>query len=192
MAVRKERWARRLAWTAVLLLAVPVLSWATSMLPQDLGKMASASTHILRGKVASIESRWNDDKTLIVTDIRIEVTETFKGQSSPQATLEMIGGRVEDTVLDVVGSPSFTIGEDVVVFATAGRDGLLRLPSLAQEKFTVERGSDGREWIRNDAQTFGRLLSGAKLSSLDAQGRLGWNEFRALLVGKLGHEGGAK
>lgn len=191
MVVRKGRWARRLAWMAVLL-AVPVLSWATSMLPQDLGKMASASTHILRGKVASIESRWNDDRTLIVTDIRIEVTETFKGKSSPQATLEMIGGRVEDTVLDVVGSPSFTIGEDVVVFATAGKDGRLRLPSLAQEKFTVERGSDGREWIRNDEQTFGRLLPGAKLSSLDAQGRLGWNEFRALLVGKLGREGGAK
>jgi hypothetical protein len=190
MAVRKERWARRLAWLAVLLLAVPVPSWATSMLPQDLGKMASASTHILRGKVVSIESGWNVDKTLIVTDVLIEVTETFKGKSSPQATLELIGGRVEDTVLDVVGSPSFTIGEDVVVFATVGKDGRLRLPSLAQDKFTVERGSDGKEWIRNDEQTFGSLLPGAKLSSLDARGRLGLDEFRSLLVGKLRRQGG--
>lgn len=190
MAVRNEWRLRRLGAVAVLLLAVPALSWATLILPRDLDTMVRSSTDIFRGKVASIESRWNDDKTLIVTDVRIDVTESFKGKSAPQASLELLGGRVEDIALDVVGSPSFAVGEEVLVFATAGKDGRLRLPALAQDKLTVEPGSGGKEWIRSDQQPFEKLLPGASLS-LDAQGRLDWEDFRARLVSTIARQGGA-
>jgi hypothetical protein len=183
-------WRRPLR-AAVLLLFTPALLVATIILPRDLGAMASASTDIIRGKVVSMESRWNDDKTLIVTDVQLQVTEVFKGKAAPQATLELLGGRVEEIALDVVGSPSFALGEDVVVFATAGKDGRLRLPSLAQEKFTVEESAGGKAWVRNDQQAFGSLLPGETLA-LDADGRLAWEEFRARLVKALEREGGAQ
>jgi hypothetical protein len=119
------------------------------------------------------------------------VTETFKGKPAPEVELELIGGQVEDVALDVVGSPRFVLGEDVVVFATAGKDGRLRLPSLAQEKFTVEQSADGKDWVRNDQQSFGALLKSDALA-LDANGRLGWAEFRAGLAKALQGQGGVK
>lgn len=181
----------RLGALALLLLFLPALAWATLILPQDLGTMVKASTHVFRGKVVSIESRWNGDKTLILTDVGIQVTEAFKGKRAPVVSLELIGGRVEDVVLDVVDSPSFAIGEDVVVFATVGKDGRLRLPALAQDKFTIEQSADGKAWVRNDQQSFGALLPGKSLS-LDVNGRLGWAEFRSRLVGALKGAGGAR
>lgn len=191
MAVFRERFRRRALIAAALLLSTPVLVSATLILARDLGAMTKASTDIVRGKVVSIESRWNGDRTLILTDVEIAVTETFKGKPSSQVELELIGGQVEDVALDVVGSPRFTLGEDVVVFATAGKDGRLRLPSLSQEKFRVEQSPDGKTWVSNDQQSFGALLPGEKLT-LDTSGRLGWDEFRSGLLKARESEGGER
>lgn len=191
MSTRFGSSRRLIVVAAFLFLSGPSLATATMILPRDLGTMTKASTDIVRGRVVAIESRWNDDRTLIVTDVRLAVTETFKGKAATEVTLELLGGRVEDLALDVVGSPSFALGEDVVVFATAGKGGRLRLPSLAQDKLTVEQGSDGKEWVRSDQQSFGSLLPGKSLA-LDAGGRLGWDQFRSRLVSAAGGAGGAR
>lgn len=191
MAVFRERFRKRMLTAVALLLSTPALLSATIILPRDLSAMTKASTDIVRGRVVSIESRWNGDRTLILTDVRIAVTETFKGKPAPEVELELIGGQVEDVALDVVGSPRFALGEDVVVFATAGKDGRLRLPSLTQEKFRVEQSPDGKTWVSNDQQSFGALLPGKTLT-LDASGRLGWSEFRAGLLKARKAEGGER
>jgi len=161
------------------LLALPALALATSGSQPTLGAMAKLSTDVVRGTVVARESRWNDDKTLIVTDVLLQVTEELKGAPASQVTLEVVGGRIGDLVLDVVGGPSFTIGEDVLVFAARGPHGRLRLPGLAQAKFTVEADADGTVWIRNQT-SIDRFLPGETLA-VDAAGRLGWNEFRGRL-----------
>src|SRR5262245_36638444 len=151
MSTLSAAWRRRAVPAVVALLALPAPALATSGSPQTLGALTKASTEIVRGTVVARESRWNDDKTLIVTDVVLETTENFKGEAASRFTLEVVGGRVGDLVLDVVGGPSFTIGEDVVVFAARGANGRLRLPGLAQAKFTIETDADGKVWIRNQA-----------------------------------------
>jgi hypothetical protein len=164
-----------------LLLVLPAAALATSSRQQTLGTMTKLSSDIVRGKVVAKESRWNDDKSLIVTDVMIQVIEAFKGAAAPEVTLEVIGGRVEDLVLDVVGGPSFAIGEEVLVFATRGPGGRLRLPGLAQAKFTVETDAAGKVWIRNQV-SLERFLPGEE-PTVDAAGRMEWSAFRGRLTG---------
>src|SRR5262245_38390491 len=111
MAVFRESFWRRTLTAAVLFLSIPTLLSATLILSRDLDAIAKGSTGIVRGRVVSIESRWNGDRTLILTDVSIAVTETFKGKPSREMALERIGGQVEGVALDVGGSPRVTLGE---------------------------------------------------------------------------------
>lgn len=174
---------RRLALAFVLALAVPALAMATSGSQQTLGGLTKVSSEVVRGRVVSKESRWNDNRTLIVTDVVLQVTETFKGEAGSQVTLEVLGGQVDDLVLDVVGGASFKLGEEVLVFAQRGPDQRLRIPGLAQAKFTVETDADGKVWIRNQV-SIERFLPG-ETKAVDAAGRLEWGEFRGRLTGAI-------
>jgi hypothetical protein len=180
LSVRRRR---RLAIAVAALLAVPALALATIGSQPTLGGLTKASSDVIRGKVVARQSRWNDSKTLIVTDVVLQVSEAFKGATAGQVTLEVVGGRVDDLVLDVVGGPSFAVGEDVLVFASRGPGGRLRLPGLAQAKFTLETAADGKVWIRNPV-SLDRFLPG-EAQTLDARGRLEWSEFRGRLAGIL-------
>jgi len=181
---------RRLALVLVLVLAVPALAAATSGRQQTLDGLTKASTDVVRGKVVSMQSRWNEDRTLIVTDVELQVTEALKGRAAPQVTLEVLGGRVDDLVLEIVGGPSFAPGEEVLVFATAGKDGRLRLPGLAQAKVTVEPDAGGKLWIRNPV-SLDQFLPGETVT-VDAAGRLAWSELRGRLTGILRRQGGVQ
>jgi hypothetical protein len=174
---------RRLALAFILALAVPALAMATSGSQQTLAGLTKVSSEVVRGRVVSKESRWNEDRTLIVTDVVLQVTETFKGQAGSEVTLEVLGGQVEDLALDIVGGASFKLGEEVLVFAARGPDQRLRIPGLAQAKFTVETDADGKVWIHNPI-SIERFLSG-EAKAVDAAGRLEWGEFRGRLTGTI-------
>lgn len=173
-----REWRRRaLALLAAAAVAVPL--GATLILPQDILQVTAASSDVVRGRVASLASRWDYDRTLIVTDVVIEVEETFKGEAKGDVVLTLFGGRVDDLVLDVEGSPSFAVGEDVVVFARRERDGSLSVPNLYQGKYRVETDG-GALWISNERYSLAELVP-AKAAALDAAGRMAWGQFRAEL-----------
>jgi len=163
------------AVTGLLLLLVAVPTSATLVLPQNLDAVAGRSTQIVQGTVVSLESHWNDDHTLIVTDVAIQVTETFKGARSRSITLEVVGGQVEALALDVVDSPRFAVNEEVVVFAPAA-GGKLRLAGLSQDKYRVERDADGSRWVSNLQYPLAQLVPGLA-RALDAAGRLPYPAF---------------
>lgn len=171
-------------------LAAPPVS-ATLILPQSLDTLTRTSSHVLHGKVLSMESRWNDEGTLIVTDVYLDVAEAFKGRIGGPVVLTLHGGRVDDLVLDVVGSPTFQVGEEVLIFARRQPDGSFNIPDLYQGKYRVEREADGA-WIANEQYSLDQLLPD-KATVLDARGRLSWDTFRQQLVSAVERaRGGAR
>lgn len=149
---------RRVSVIAWVLLGLAQNASATSMLSSDLPTLSQSSDEVLRGKVRRVESRWNGDHTRIMTDVEIEVLESFKGAQTQTVLVTQPGGSVNGFSQMVSGLAEFEPGEEVVVFLRRyGRKGF-HVSGLAQGKFTVERSADGKEVMAVPASTGEALL----------------------------------
>jgi hypothetical protein len=130
-----------LALTAFIfsaLLCIGNQSFAT-MITQSLDELTVNSSHIVRGQVLAVESKWNESETSIYTQVTIQVAEVYKssGDAPTTATVIFPGGTVDDTRLWVEHTPTFTVGQDVVTFLI-DHGGFFDVTSWVQGKYTVE------------------------------------------------------
>lgn len=131
-------------FTALCLLAC--LESSAAVVELDLEKLALRSSHIFRGEVVSIKSHWRDFLGLgkaMITDVRIRVAETWKDSPGDrqeiirdsratsktpgritEITIQYLGGRIGERWQKCAESPSFSLGEEVLVFARELNGGL--------------------------------------------------------------------
>ena len=128
-----------------------VLLWcctthATVMKALSMTKLVEKSSLIVEGQVSDIRTTWNENQTMIVTEIDITLAPenaVLKGkQGNNTVTLKLWGGTVSDQTTIVLGNPSFSMDENVLLFLRPGRrgefNGFLRLVGMAQGKYRVE------------------------------------------------------
>lgn len=153
-----------LLFFAILAAAIPPQTVrATIMQYLEIEDLTRFSTDVFHGKVIGVEAHWSEGRTSIVTAVRVQVLESFKGPARRLAvvTIEQPGGEKDGIRMDYDGRPVFRPGEMVVVFASRVRSGALTVTGLKQGKLTVE-GSEAR-----------RDFSGVTLLGRDARdGRL--------------------
>ena len=109
-------------------------------------KLVEKSSLIVEGQVSDIRTTWNENQTMIVTEIDITLAPenaVLKGkQGNNTVTLKLWGGTVSDQTTIVLGNPSFSMDENVLLFLRPGRrgefNGFLRLVGMAQGKYRVE------------------------------------------------------
>lgn len=148
--------ALRALLSFVLLLCPPAS--ATTMLRVDLPELIQSAEVIIHGTVRRMESRWSGDGRKIVTDVEIEVAETLKGQAGGTVLVTQPGGRVGDIGQKVGGQPSFTPGEEVVLFLERRRPQAFRVVGMAQGKYQVRRSEDGTRTLAVPEPTGDSLL----------------------------------
>ncbi len=118
---------------------------------KDVEQLTQESDLIVMGEVRNMESRWNDDRTLIYTYVTVFVSEYIKDdlalkQSNKNGDQEIVvrisGGKVGDISLIVSDTPEFKEGEEVFLFLRKGNDlkASLNVAGLFQGKYTVEDG----------------------------------------------------
>jgi hypothetical protein len=129
---------------------------ATSMIRLGLSDMAAASSSIVHGTVVSAESRWNAERTMIVTDVRVRVAETLKGAPAAEIVLVQPGGQVGNLRTEVAGASAFLPGEETILFLAPSSAGL-QVAGLAQGRFTVVA----------DPRTGRKTVRGMSLAGLD-------------------------
>lgn len=130
------------ALVAALLVLSPA-AWATTVLRADVPALTRRADSVVRGKVLSLASHWTGDHLRIVTDVRLQVLETLKGEEAQTVTIRQPGGIVGDVGQKVSGLAAFKPGEEVVVFLE--RRGPVRIVAgLAQGKFHLDRLKDGQ------------------------------------------------
>jgi hypothetical protein len=106
---------RTLMTAAVLLvLALPVR--ATVIVPADLGELSRDARAIVRGRVASVDAQWTEDRGTIETIVTLEVESYLKGALGPALRFRVPGGDLGRFRSIVVGAPEFVVDERVVVF----------------------------------------------------------------------------
>ena len=69
--------------------------------------LVAASDTVVRGRVVSVESFWNDPHTLIVTEAVFEVETPLVGTAPRYVTLRTAGGTVDGFTVEASGFPRF-------------------------------------------------------------------------------------
>jgi hypothetical protein len=116
---------------------------ASTLLPLKLDDLASRAESIVVGTVADVTPRFNDARTLILSDVTVAVDETLAGAPVPYLTVTEYGGRVGDLELVVPGLPRFERGDRVVVFVCRDALGLPRTCGASQGRLRVVEGAGG-------------------------------------------------
>jgi hypothetical protein len=126
-----------LAALLALLAAAPAR--ATTFVATSVEEIARGADAVVRGKVVSASSRWEGKR--IVTDVAIAVSEAWKGAPGRRVVLTVRGGTVGRIAQRVDAAAAFTVGEEVVVFASRARGGAgWRVGHAALGKYRVEDG----------------------------------------------------
>jgi hypothetical protein len=71
---------------------------------------------IVIGRVVGSHTFRSPDQKLILTRHTLEIQQSLKGNPSPTMEVTTIGGQIGDTILQVAGMPSLTVGESMVLF----------------------------------------------------------------------------
>jgi len=98
--------------------------------------------------VAAVRVAWDAEHENIWTHYQIVLDEVLKG--SPGRTLEIQepGGELDGIRMEIIGTPRYELGEEVVVFAASTPAGL-RTCGWGPGRFVVA-GGPGQRRVRND------------------------------------------
>jgi len=137
-------------WVSVLaLLVLTVASQATKIIYQTPKELARESSQIVRGKVASVQSFWNESKSKIFTEVLISVDETYKGAAVREARVLQLGGIVDHVNMHVEGALSWKANEEVLLFLEPNVPGTFAVSGFSQGKFAIERDrKTGKPFVR--------------------------------------------
>ncbi len=132
----RARALQRLAFAAIIGLAVVTPILPTTLLKLELADLIRQSSAIVRARVqdATAISRNGDVFTLY----HLEIAEILKSQKGQAPTELAIPGGVAGGIRQAVpGAPSLRLGAEYVFFLWTGKSGLTQLMGLSQGLFTL-------------------------------------------------------
>jgi hypothetical protein len=127
----------------LLLFIFPTLSSA-AMIGLTTQELTDSAEVIVVGVVMETKPEWNADQSLILTRITVRIEETIKGNVGNMLELEHIGGEIGNIGLRTSNQPSFSDGENVILFLRTVKngkksDGLFELVGMSQGKYTLRQ-----------------------------------------------------
>ncbi len=153
---------------ALVTVLLASMAFGSTVLRFNNWQLTKRADVILHGKCTKATPR--DGKNgMVVTDYEFEVIELIKGgdATSPKTfTFTALGGKLEDHGTTISGSPTYTVGEESILFLDSvhPKTGCRTAIGLAQGKFAVktEEGTSKKHLVRD--------LGGLRL--VDQNGRL--------------------
>lgn len=130
-----------------LVLSLPQLLHATSVLQVDMEQLLNDAAVIFEGEVIASEAKWNDDNTYVSTWVTFRVDDVLKGEL-PAATItqSFAGGTVGDTTLEVSDMVYPQVGETGIYFIeNPERQQVNPIVGWSQGHFKVKKDKQGKE-----------------------------------------------
>jgi len=111
------------------------------------GDLTELSSNIVVGRVDSIESRWDDQKTFIYSYARIFVEESLKGAlKNNWIVVRYMGGVVDGVGLWGSSEPSFWVGQRAKLYLKSEGAGGFTVVHGWQGQFTLDEKSATPKW----------------------------------------------
>lgn len=102
MFLSRRRTLRKL-FLVMLAMWIAAPLGATTLARTGLDELVAGNDRVVVGEVVDAISYWNEDRTFILTDVRVAPTETIKGKAKGELTLTLLGGTVGDLTTLIVG-----------------------------------------------------------------------------------------
>lgn len=127
---------------AALAFAMP--AGAATFVDMKIPQLVAESDAVIEGRVIEVDSFWNENGTVIVTEAVVQVDETIVGNSARTLRVRVPGGEVGGYTIQAPGFPTLSIDERVVLFVHRAEDGHgLRITGNPLGKYrVVEEGGD--------------------------------------------------
>jgi hypothetical protein len=142
--------SRRLPPIVALCVSLAVLSApparATTLVPADLNELTASALAIAYVRIVDVRAVTTDDRRRVETVVVAESLGYLKGNIGPTIVFRVPGGQVGAYRTVMVGAPSFSVGEEAVLFFGARGPALPYLVGFSQGVFRVQ--SDPRTGSR--------------------------------------------
>jgi hypothetical protein len=115
---------------------------ATVLVPASMGELAREAGAIVRGRVVAAEARFTPDRRAIETLVTMDADATLKGSLGATVQFLVPGGTLGRYHSIFVGAPSFTAGDQVVVFLGWNGPSYPYVLGLSQGVFRVQADRD--------------------------------------------------
>jgi hypothetical protein len=129
-----------------LALLASTSAFATVVIAQTLEELTAAAPVIVRGRVVSAQTRWDDEHHRINTYAEVVRAEALKGSAPEVLLVRQPGGEVGPVGQRVAGAASFVVGEEVVLFLESAPDeaGVFGVYTMAAGKVGFETSALGQ------------------------------------------------
>ncbi len=136
--------------TPLLALSLAALSpvYGTLVPRLSFEELVGKSAVVVHGSVAAVRVAWDAEHENIWTHYQIVLDEALKGSPGRTVEIREPGGELDGIRMEIVGTPRYELGEEVVVFAAPTPAGL-RTCGWGQGRFVVA-GEPGQRRVRND------------------------------------------
>jgi hypothetical protein len=125
---------------------------ATTLVRMDLSALAHSAEIIVRARCVHSETRWESETIWTFDDFA--VLETFKGAPPQTLRVRLPGGRINHTDVRIEGVPTFTPGEETVLFVEKTSAGDYGVTSWAQGTFRIHLEKSGDSRLTQDTSNF--------------------------------------
>jgi hypothetical protein len=128
--------------------------------PQQLGE---ASELVVLGKVASVQSYWNEKRTKMFTKTQIHIETTYKGQKRQSVDIIQLGGVVDNVRVTVSGALQWKQGEEVLLFLEPYMKDQYQVSGFSQGRYEIERDKEtGKAYVKVPSLEKSEIASGNK------------------------------
>lgn len=127
----------------------PNQAFPAGLKPLHLTDLARQAETIVVGEVKDNRCTWNDDQTMIWTETRIRVEQTWRGEAAPEVVVLEPGGVIPPVGIKLSIETRYRPGERVLVFLTRDALGQVRTLGSLQGRLQLSR-RDGLEVVLLD------------------------------------------
>lgn len=152
-----SRFCRALKWLTSIVLVCSLNLSATTVIPPDLTQLVKESDYIVRAVVTSVTTKEKTNpgkRTLIYSDVELDIREVIVGTPPDPCILEVLGGNFHGREMHISGAPTFTVGEEAIFFVQGNRTQIFPLTRMMHGLYPIlkEKGT-GHEYIaRSDGE----------------------------------------
>ncbi|WP_137940071.1 hypothetical protein [Chitinivorax sp. B] len=142
---------RKLALVSMLPLLYTAQAGSTTLLYKSFDDLIKEADGIVMGRIGRVEARY-DNRRDIYTLVTLDQVKVLDGNyARPMLTLRLKGGRINNEIIHMDGSPEFEAGQRVVLFVkNNGRD-LVPLVGWGQGMFRIVADAASRQDVIHDS-----------------------------------------